>query len=174
MSTETSLVEAASTVGASVNGLPTPGGPCCLPWHWRSRFLGSASSAQRALPCPARQQPLSRPLSPMLLYAHEGDIPAMVNLHEVPVAAGCRRAVSLAVVLFRGPWRTQEGLPLGRTGRMLKLGGWSLAGAGGCTRHGGGNPLGWAGLNLSPLQSHVQALANGCDVQARGGAGKVR
>lgn len=110
----------------------------------------------------------------MLPYAHEGDVPAMVNLHEVPVAAGCRRAVSLAMVLFRGPWRTQEGLPLGRTGRMLKLGGWSLAGAGGCTTHGWGNPLGWAGLNLSPLQSHVQALANGCDVRARGGAGKVR
>lgn len=40
----------------------------------------------------------------------------MVNLHGVPVAAGCRRVVSLAVVLFRGPWRTQEGLLWGGQG----------------------------------------------------------
>lgn len=82
------------------------------------------------------------------------------------------------MVQFRGPWRTQEGLPLGWAqdrwqGGTLKLGGWSLAG-GGLHQAWLGGPSGWAGLDLSPPWSHVQGLASGCGVRALGEAGKAR
>ena len=47
-------------------------------------------------------------------------------------------------------------------------------GGGGLHQAWWGNPLGWAELDLSPLQSHIQGLAGGYGVQARGEAGKVR
>ena len=81
------------------------------------------------------------------------------------------------MVLFRGPWRTQEGLPLGRAGQVVgrhtEAGRVEPGRGGGLHQARWGDPSGWAGLDLSPPWSHVQGLASGCGVRALGEAGKA-
>lgn len=82
------------------------------------------------------------------------------------------------MVLLWGPWRTQEGLPLGWAGQVAGQhaeAGWVEPGRGGGLHQAWWGELsGWAGLDLSPPWSHVQRLASGCGVRGLGEAGKAQ